>query len=57
MLIVENTAKYKEEKRDDLEFYHAEEYGGVGFGHCWSEPAAPCQARVGAGTVSSEWPS
>lgn len=24
MLIIENTAKYKEEKRDDLEFYHAE---------------------------------
>lgn len=57
MLIVENTAKYKEEKRDDLEFYHAEEYGGVGFGHCWSEPAAHCQAGVGAGTVPSEWPS
>lgn len=24
MLVVENTAKYKEEKKDDLEFYHAE---------------------------------
>lgn len=24
MLIVENTAKYQEEKKDDLEFYHAE---------------------------------
>lgn len=38
MLIVENTAKYKEEKKDDLEFYHAESMEMLVWGAAGASP-------------------